>query len=613
VTVSGARFAADPGFAPPGATIISADDIRRAGVADANEAIRKLGAVTARQSLDGSPDFALDLRGFGSNSGQNMVVMVDGVRMNENDLGSTVLSTIPLDLVERIEIIRGGASVLYGEGATGGVIQVFTRRGASDGKPGARGSIGAEFGEDRQRDIRAWATRSWDRLTLDAAVNKHKTDNWREHSAYDLDTANVGLQWRYGAGRVGVRAERAQSEVELPGSLTLAQFEADPRASYTLRDNGRLRTSRTSAFVEHRVAGLDLAAELSRRDKRLQSDYYLPDLSRGIYDSRQDQFSPRLRHLAQLGGMLNELVAGIDLTRWERSVDFGFGATATSQKSRALYLRDEIKWNAPHNARVALGARRELFDKHDPTGNSRQYQNAWEVQGSADVAPLTNVYAKLGRSFRVPNADENGYRSSTEVLRIQTSRDVEAGVSVGNSARRASARVFRHALTDEIFFDPTVNGGWGANTNLDPTERKGVELELDVALAAGWRATAQAQHVKARFRAGVNDGREMVLVPRNAVTTRLTWAPGNGHSVDAGVQWVSSQRYGNDFTNSCGARVPSYHTVDGRYARRVGAWEFALAGLNLTDERYFSNAFSCQGGIYPSSGRQLKASVRYDF
>lgn len=610
VTITASRFESDP--APIGATVITADQIRQAGVNDLNAAIRKLGGVVGRQSLDGSPDFTLDLRGFGANSAQNMVVMVDGVRMNENELAGTVLSTIPVDLVERIEIIRGGASVLYGEGATGGVIQIVTRRG---GKNAARGSLSAEIGEYGQRDLRASATRSWERLSVDAAVNKQKAATWREHSAYDLETANVGAQWNYGAGRVGVRAERAQSDVELPGSLNLVQFEADPRQSLTPRDNGAMRTTRTSAFVEHRAGAVDLAAELSRRDRWVRSDYYLPDLSlsRGLYDTRQDQFSPRLRHRAQLGGVVNEVVAGFDWTRWERSVDYGFGPSDSRQTSRALYLRDEIKWNAPHNARLAVGARRELFDKQDPAGDTRQYQNAWEVQGSVDVARLTNLYARLGRSYRVPNADENGYRASLAALDIQTSRDIEAGVSLGDGARRATLRAFRHALTNEIFFDPTVNAGWGANANLDPTERKGVELELDAQLARDWRAVAQLQHVKARFRDGPNAGREMVLVPRNAVTTRVTWAPGTGHSADLGVQWVSSQRYGSDFANTCRARVPSYHTVDGRYARRLGAWEFAVSGLNLTNEHYFSNAFGCEYGIYPSNGRQVKASVRYDF
>jgi iron complex outermembrane receptor protein len=80
-----------------------------------------------------------------------------------------------------------------------------------------------------------------------------------------------------------------------------------------------------------------------------------------------------------------------------------------------------------------------------------------------------------------------------------------------------------------------------------------------------------------------------------------------------GAQWVDSQRYGNDFTNACAARVPSYTTFDARYAVKLGAWELAATGLNLADRHYFSNAFGCQSGIYPSDGRQLKLSARYDF
>ncbi len=59
-----------------------------------------------RQSLDGSPDFGLDLRGFGSDSSQNMVIVLDGVRLSENELSNAILSTIPIDTVDRIEITR---------------------------------------------------------------------------------------------------------------------------------------------------------------------------------------------------------------------------------------------------------------------------------------------------------------------------------------------------------------------------------------------------------------------------------------------------------------------------------------------------------------------------
>src|SRR5207237_1164975 len=92
------------------------------------------------------------LRGFGADSAQNMVVVLDGVRLSENDLGSAVLSAIPVETVERIEIMRGGASVLYGDGATGGVIQIVTKR---PNKASGRGSASAELGQFNEHDVRA--------------------------------------------------------------------------------------------------------------------------------------------------------------------------------------------------------------------------------------------------------------------------------------------------------------------------------------------------------------------------------------------------------------------------------------------------------------------------
>src|SRR3954465_12616867 len=103
VVITGARFPSADTLEPIGATVITRDEIRQAGVNDVNQAIRKIGGVFGRQSLDSSPDFALDLRGFGTNGAQNMVIMVDGVRLNENELTGSVLSTIPIDIVERIE------------------------------------------------------------------------------------------------------------------------------------------------------------------------------------------------------------------------------------------------------------------------------------------------------------------------------------------------------------------------------------------------------------------------------------------------------------------------------------------------------------------------------
>jgi iron complex outermembrane receptor protein len=621
VLITGSRFPSAAELPPIGATVITADEIRRAGVSDVNQAIRKIGGVYGRQSLDSSPDFALDLRGFGSNSSENMVVMLDGVRMNENELASPTLSTIPIETVERIEIIRGGSAVLFGEGATGGVIQIVTKR---PGKDSGRGSLRAEVGQFHQHDVRASVAQSWEGMSLDAAIGNQGTDNYRANSEFRQTALSAGAQWTLGAGRVGVRIDSARQDSRFPGSLTLAQFLANPRQTLTPNDFGSLDSDRFSAFIEQRVGGVELAAELSHREKNVKANYVFnyggaDTVSKLAYDSEQTQFSPRLRHLSQFGGMLNELVGGIDLIRWNRVTSADFSKADASQDSKAIYFRDEIRWDAAHNGRLSIGARHEVFDKDyvDPLSftpapeSSSQGLNAWEVQGSYSVLPRVTVHAKAGQSYRMANSDENSYRASTAVLKPQTSHDLELGVSFADAGQELSARAFRHNLVNEIFFDPTI--GYGTNTNLDPTRREGFEIDAKARIAADWNVSGHLQHVKASFTEGPNAGREMVLVPKNVISARLSWAPSSGQSADIGAQWVDNQRYGSDFTNTCAARIPSHTTIDARYARTIGKWEFALAGLNLADKQYFSNAFGCESGIYPGDGRQVKLSARYDF
>lgn len=628
VVITGARFPSDARLQPIGATVITQDDIRNAGAGDVNAAIRKIGGVFGRQSLDGSPDFSLDLRGFGTNGAQNMVIFVDGVRLNENELANAVLSTIPIDTVERIEITRSGSSVLYGEGATGGVIQIFTRRARASG---LHGSVFAEAGQFHEHDVRASLSQvtngtALGDLAADLALMRQGTDNDRANSAFGQTSLSLGLQSRFEGGRAGIRIESARQHSRLPGSLTLAEFDADPRKTDTPKDFGYLNTDRITAFGEYRVGAVDLAAELSHRERNVRADYLSGDYpSITAYDGRQDQFSPRARWLADVGngmpgGMTNELVGGIDLIRWKRKTTADYSLADAGQRSKALYLRDELRFDAAHDGRIAVGARHELFDKtyDDPlSGNSSerasQSQNAWQVEASFKPVPLLDVFGKAGQSYRVANVDENSYRFGPGILKGQTSHDLELGAGVGDAARKLTARVFRHALHNEIFYDPTLNGGFGANTNLDPTERKGVELDGEAALAAGWRATLHAQHVNARFTQGPNAGREMVLVPKNVITARLLWQPAGNQTADVGAQWVDRQRYGSDFSNACGATIPSYTTFDARYALRLGAWELAANGLNLADRHYFSNAFGCRSGIYPSDGRQVKLSARFDF
>ncbi|WP_332854686.1 TonB-dependent receptor [Duganella sp. S19_KUP01_CR8] len=623
IVITGSRFDANAALTPIGAIVISAEDIQRSGANDVNTAIRKVGGVYGRQSLDGSPDFSLDLRGFGSNSSQNMVIVLDGVRLSENELSNAILSTIPIDTVDHIEITRGGASVLYGDGATGGVINIVTKRPVKNSR---RGSVFVEGGQFRAGEARVSGFQAWDGFAADATLDTQRTDNYRDNNEFKHTHFSGGAQWFDNAGRAGFRYEGARQDMRLPGSLSEEAYNANPRKASTPDDYAKLDSDRFTAFGQRRIGAYELAADLSYRKKTVESAYNFggpPSIA--TYDSKQTQFSPRVRRLGEIGGLLNELVAGFDWTVWNRTATTSarYSAADATQHSKALYVRDELRFDAAHEGRVSAGARREIFNKDfsDPLNGfgSKAYKvtqglNAWELQASYMPVTHLTVYGKAGQSYRVANSDENSLTPNyNKPLLSQQSHDLELGVSYGTAAQKITGRVFRHNLSNEIFFDPTIY----ANTNLAPTRREGFEIDAEQRINAAWNLTAHYQHVDAKFTEGVNNGKEMVLVPKNTLTARLSWTPASGHTADVGAQWVDSQRNGGDFDNKCPAQIPSYTTLDARYARKLGQWEFAVSGLNLSDKRYFSQAFSCdkgiQGGIYTADGRQLKLSARYEF
>ncbi|AZP14243.1 TonB-dependent receptor [Undibacterium parvum] len=616
VFVVGSRFSESRDIAPIGATVITAKDIRDAGVDNVNQAIRKIGGVFGRQSAYGTQDFDLDLRGFGTNSSQNMVILVDGIRLSENELSVALLSSIPIDSVARIEIMRGGSSVLYGDGATAGVIQIITKQA---GNKTLSGVVTAELGQFKHKELRASLAQVWGNLSANLNLSEQKADNYRDNNAVDQKNINAGLVWAYANGRLGARIDSARQESGFAGALSLAQFEQNPRQTLSPKNFGSIDTDRFTAFADQQFGAWEMAAELSRRNKTSKSFYSSSyGDSAATYTSHQTQFSPRIRNV----NAGNELTVGVDLIRWDRLVDSSYSQADASQKSKAIYLRDEIRFN---QARVAVGARREIFDKVsiNPAAYSIDSYaktfglNAWELQGSYAVTPTLNLFAKTGQSYRVANVDENGFTPIANTpLQPQTSHDIEIGATFGDAKNLFTTRVFRSNLKNEIFYDPTATNaffGKGANVNLDPTKRQGIELELATQISADFAFNSKLQHLAASFTEGVNAGKGMVMVPKNLISMNINWLPKNGQSANVGLQWVDEQRYGGDFSNTCTAKMPGYTTLDARYAKSFGALELALSGTNLGDKQYFSNAYGCKSGIYPNSGRQLKISARYEF
>src|SRR5689334_15262745 len=127
IVVTATRFPDSKRDLPVGITVITADDIRKSASSNLGDILAQFGLLQVRD-LAGTQNQQLDLRGFGITGDQNTLVLLDGSRISENELESAQLSSIPIDSIERIEIVRGSGTVQYGSGATGGTINIITRR-----------------------------------------------------------------------------------------------------------------------------------------------------------------------------------------------------------------------------------------------------------------------------------------------------------------------------------------------------------------------------------------------------------------------------------------------------------------------------------------------------
>jgi len=610
VMVTATRFAQNAGDLPFGASVLVADEIKASGVTTVNEAIMKLLGVPGRLDLYGGGDYGLDLRGFGTTSDSNQVVVVDGIRINEADLGGTRLAGISIDSVERIEVIRGSAAVLYGEGATGGVIVITTKAGRGTARKN-QADVYAAAGSYGVRELRGNGTVVAGNFSLDVAANKRDADNHRDNFRSKVDGASVTGQWSNDWLRAGVRHATDHLDTGLPGGLSQSEYDANPQRTNTPTDFASIRNNRSSVFGEAVFGDWQIGLDAGWRDKALTSSF---GGFASAYDVIANTYALRTKYAAKFGSIASSLIFGIDHDEWKRTAQ-GAGGSGDNRRSEAFYLKDEV--TLASGTRLSAGWRTESVKK-DIRGGAvavEERPNAWELGIVQPVTPGVSVFGRVGRSFRLPNVDEFGFTTPGVTLQTQTSRDMELGGRWAHAGGRAELRLYRSALTNEIGYDPNAVGpfGSGANVNFDPTHRQGIEIEVAQALSANANVRVNAAARRARFTAGTYEGKDIPLTPRQTLSVRADWSPAAGHRIDGGVNLVSSQNPDND--NAC--RMPSYTTADLRYAYRWSLAELAVGVSNLGNTKYYTLAFKCTNGvvgsIYPEAGRAITASVRLHF
>ena len=625
VIVSATRFAeADPRV-PANISVVTREDIRNTPAFDLPAVLRNHAGIDVRP-LYGSlgMDAAVDLRGFGETAASNTLILVDGLRLNPIDMGSINWSAVPLESIQRIEIIRGAGTVLYGDRASGGVINIVTDK---SGRP--RAAVTATAGSFGHRGLDAHGAAGNDTGYFNVFAHHAETGGWRRNSQQDQQTLSGRAGFYLASSPVFLDCAAYKDCFGLPGYLRRAAWRADPRSSaspddWQKRDGYRLRPGVKLPLTD----ALTLEAELSAEREDQHANYV-------SFGSRSDRakdmlsFTPRLRLRHGLGGLASETVFGLD--HYDGDVDARYTTAprqTAEQTSTAVYFQNTT--NLTGAWAVTLGGRSQRMEQsaHQDAyaawfspamdGDATRRRNAWDL-GASYSGGNWRAYGKIGTTFRFANTDELfGFSPILFVpvfagdLRPQHGRIGEIGGSAGFGPVQARAALYRMNIKDEIGYD----GALGANVNFDPTRRQGLEAELDWRIVESLKAKLAYAHVDAEFRSGPYDGRRVPLVPRDKATVQLTWDAGRAGSYAAAVNHVGSRRYSGDFNNVRGT-LSGYTTLDLQAAWNLKPWTVTARLLNALDKRYAPYAgyspWIADHYYYPADGRSFHLSARYDF
>jgi iron complex outermembrane receptor protein len=627
VVVTATRFSeADPAVAA-NISVITRQDIRNSAAQSLPDVLSIRAGISVSQ-LGGAMgrNAKVDMRGFGESATSNTLILIDGLRVSPIDLGSIIWSAIPLESVERIEIIRGSGTVLYGDGATGGVINIITNK---SGLPVA--GITATLGSFGYKSTDLQLANGNDKAYYNLFVNYADADGYRKNSQQDQKAASGRVGWLLDRGEVFADFAVYKESAGQPGSLYSSAYHNDPRSAKNPRDTEERDGYRIRPGIAYRLNDrLTLEAEVAFEHQQLNSIY--PSLAAGSASERVREttaITPRLRWRHDLGALPSETVIGFDHYDGKFDADYTkYANGGASQQSLAIYVQNVTRFT--HNLSLTVGGRSQRMeqDAHQDAyapfgmgalkGNSARTKEAYDI-GLAYAVDGWRVYGKSGTTFRFANLDElfgsdpaTGQPLFAGDLKPQHGAINEVGGSAVLGPVKLRASLYRLDLTDEIGYDEVVF----ANANLDQTRRKGAELEADWKISDSWQAKTTYAYTDAKFRDGANSGKELPLVARNQASAQLTWNTGATGNYTALARYVGERRYAGDFANTQ-KMLAAYTTFDLQATWAFKPWKLTAKVLNAFDKKYSSfagyRASANDTYYYPADARSFFVSGRYDF
>ena len=607
--------------APASIKVITRKQIERSGAQSLVDVLRGQAGLQVRDTLGDGNRVGISLRGFGENAVNNTLVLVDGRRLNNPSLEGPNLNSVPLANIERIEVLRGAGTVLYGDQAVGGVVNIITRQ-PSFNEAYIETSIGSH-------DLEAYRGHIYQQLGAGFSTylsgETRNTDNYRDHNNASYDDAFARLRYDHDNGHALYEYQSTDDELELPGYLTVAERRADRKASYASNSNGwsdsKTQTHRF-AMQQKLTDAVFANFDYSHRDTdgkgAYNSAYGTSPFNQG---TRVETFSPRLSGQIATPLGSSEWLLGHDHVTSDYEYLSSYGDTLFRQTQRDWYGQ----WIQPLSQSISLtaGYRSSEAEDRNHSANNRHTdrQDSTSLGLNWAISEELRAFIKREDVLRWANVDENAFKDpSIDFLKPQTGESWESGIEWQDSVQRYQATLYRLDLNDELMYDPLATGPYGptgANINLDQTRRDGLLLEADYRLTHDLSIGGQYSFTDSEFTSGNYQGNEVPWVSRHSASANLTYQilPGlKGYleSIYTGARYVNAD-LGNTLDKEGGYTLLNA-ALTYEYEKFVGK----LRVNNLTGKRYdsfstYASYVAGNKGIYPGVEEDVQLSVGYRF
>jgi iron complex outermembrane receptor protein len=648
IVVTPYRYSGQLGQSVSDVTLMTAEDIRSSNAGQLVDVLRSVPGIIVRDYYSNGATARVDMAGFGEQGLLNTLLLVDGRRINDVDLSGADWTQVPLDQVERIEVIRGGsAAVLYGDNASGGVINIITRKGSAQPRMTLEGSYGSY---DMNKQKLSLSGGKDEKLSYFLSGGRESTNGYRRNSfnkandfagrvKYELtEVLSFHADTSLHQASYGMPSALFQHHLDTYGPLW-ARYGEDHahNRDYTLA------TGVKADFKENGELGLDVSL------RRKAVDSYFPSSQNDTRRNRMEiaGFNPQYVLARPLFGHDNKFITGVDLSRvfftsrnYLYSNEGVFKNYSNIRKDAlGVYVQDEFsvtdKLTAVGGYRYEQA--RYAFAYHDFTAANPDRDAKLKPHAEAFNTGLvyayrddSNIFLNVSRSFRFPQVDEfvgnydiNFQQFLNTDLRPQSAMDYRAGIRHRFSPGiKSEVSFFRMHVKDEIYYDPAGGiYGFGENENYPRTVHQGLNAAVEGRLCGWLSSFANYSFTDAYFGKGAYVKNQIPLVPRHQVSAGLRFALPRDLTFSLAETYVGRRFLLNDQANSQ-SRLNGYAVTDADLVWKGKGLSGSVGVHNVFNRKYAevagyasdsSNGFVMDKFYYPSPGRNFMVKLSYEF